>query len=219
MSLLSDFPRLDQWSENTLSDASLFMDGFLYISSGPAKTTLDRRGKDGERRQKTQTISVFVSHLNGMFCQRSNSVKHRSINQSHSVSCQTANRWIRKPNSPVKKIKGSVFQMGSAALPWELLSGGRLADDPVLNGSWECRLNWGQAKRKSEFKVVGGSFRDDFAPSRSEMWLQNCLSFVFRGGLKLLIRPRFTVSCSGCCRTSCSVAVQTAGAFPGPVGN
>lgn len=50
ISLLPDFPRLDQWSENTfLSDASLFMDGFLYISSGPAKTTLDRRGKDGER--------------------------------------------------------------------------------------------------------------------------------------------------------------------------
>uniref|UniRef100_A0A8C4H3R2 Arf-GAP with Rho-GAP domain, ANK repeat and PH domain-containing protein 2 n=1 Tax=Dicentrarchus labrax TaxID=13489 RepID=A0A8C4H3R2_DICLA len=39
---LSDFPRLEQWSENTtLSDASLFMDGFLYISSGPTKTTLD----------------------------------------------------------------------------------------------------------------------------------------------------------------------------------
>ncbi|XP_041820950.1 arf-GAP with Rho-GAP domain, ANK repeat and PH domain-containing protein 2 [Chelmon rostratus] len=41
---LSDFPRLEQWSENTsLSDASLFMDGFLYISAGPAKATLDRR--------------------------------------------------------------------------------------------------------------------------------------------------------------------------------
>lgn len=63
ISLLSDFPRLDQWSENTfLSDASLFMDGFLYMSSGPAKTTLDRRGKDGERRRKTHSISVFVSH-------------------------------------------------------------------------------------------------------------------------------------------------------------
>lgn len=48
-SLIAEFPRLDQWSENTpLSDASLFMDGFLYISSGPAKTTLERRGKDGE---------------------------------------------------------------------------------------------------------------------------------------------------------------------------
>uniref|UniRef100_A0A3B4Z229 PH domain-containing protein n=1 Tax=Seriola lalandi dorsalis TaxID=1841481 RepID=A0A3B4Z229_SERLL len=39
---LSDFPRLEQWSENpSLSDASLFMDGFLYISSGPAKSTLE----------------------------------------------------------------------------------------------------------------------------------------------------------------------------------
>uniref|UniRef100_A0A3P8SBI6 ArfGAP with RhoGAP domain, ankyrin repeat and PH domain 2 n=1 Tax=Amphiprion percula TaxID=161767 RepID=A0A3P8SBI6_AMPPE len=46
---LSDFPRLEQWSENASpSDASLFMDGFLYISSGPAKMTLDRRGRDGE---------------------------------------------------------------------------------------------------------------------------------------------------------------------------
>lgn len=77
ISLLPDFPRLDQWSENTfLSDASLFMDGFLYISSGPAKTTLDRRGKDGERRRKTHSIRVFVSDLNGVFCQRSNPVKH-----------------------------------------------------------------------------------------------------------------------------------------------
>uniref|UniRef100_A0A3B3VFP0 Rho-GAP domain-containing protein n=1 Tax=Poecilia latipinna TaxID=48699 RepID=A0A3B3VFP0_9TELE len=31
---LSDFPRLDQWSENALlSDVSVFMDGFLYVSS------------------------------------------------------------------------------------------------------------------------------------------------------------------------------------------
>uniref|UniRef100_A0A8C3AFZ4 ArfGAP with RhoGAP domain, ankyrin repeat and PH domain 2 n=1 Tax=Cyclopterus lumpus TaxID=8103 RepID=A0A8C3AFZ4_CYCLU len=39
---LSDFPRLEQWSESTsLSDVSIFMDGFLYISTGPAKTTPD----------------------------------------------------------------------------------------------------------------------------------------------------------------------------------
>ncbi|XP_061565758.1 arf-GAP with Rho-GAP domain, ANK repeat and PH domain-containing protein 2 isoform X2 [Cololabis saira] len=44
---LSDFPRLEPWSENaSLSDASLFMDGFLYISSGPSKMPLDRRGRD-----------------------------------------------------------------------------------------------------------------------------------------------------------------------------
>lgn len=93
ISLLPDFPRLDQWSENTfLSDASLFMDGFLYISSGPAKTTLDRRGKDGERWWETHSISVFVSDLTGVFCQCSSPVKHLSINQCQSVSCQTANR-------------------------------------------------------------------------------------------------------------------------------
>ncbi|KAF7659895.1 hypothetical protein LDENG_00291330 [Lucifuga dentata] len=44
---LSDFPRLEQWSENkSLPDASLFMDGFLCVSSGPAKMTLDCRGRD-----------------------------------------------------------------------------------------------------------------------------------------------------------------------------
>ncbi|MEQ2291878.1 Arf-GAP with Rho-GAP domain, ANK repeat and PH domain-containing protein 2 [Ameca splendens] len=44
---LSDFPRLDQCSENpSLSDASFFMDGFLYVSSGPVKMMPDRRGRD-----------------------------------------------------------------------------------------------------------------------------------------------------------------------------
>ncbi|CAB1439137.1 unnamed protein product, partial [Pleuronectes platessa] len=49
---LSDFPRLEQWSEDpSLSDVSLFMDGFLYISSGPAKSTLDRRRRDDMARR------------------------------------------------------------------------------------------------------------------------------------------------------------------------
>lgn len=40
---------MDHWSENaSQSDFSLFMDGFLYISSSQAKATLDRRGRDGE---------------------------------------------------------------------------------------------------------------------------------------------------------------------------
>lgn len=74
--MLTDFPRLEQWSENTfLSDASLFMDGFLYISSGPAKTTVDRRGKDGECECRvflcvcanSQSISAFVSDLKCVF--------------------------------------------------------------------------------------------------------------------------------------------------------
>uniref|UniRef100_A0A671W245 ArfGAP with RhoGAP domain, ankyrin repeat and PH domain 2 n=1 Tax=Sparus aurata TaxID=8175 RepID=A0A671W245_SPAAU len=43
---LSDFPRLDQWTDNTsLSESSLFMDGFLYISSGPSKTTVDHMAR------------------------------------------------------------------------------------------------------------------------------------------------------------------------------
>ncbi|TMS01944.1 Arf-GAP with Rho-GAP domain, ANK repeat and PH domain-containing protein 2, partial [Larimichthys crocea] len=60
---LSDFPRLEQWSENTsLSDASLFMDGFLYISSGSAKTTLDRRGRDDMSRRWCTLEGGFLSY-------------------------------------------------------------------------------------------------------------------------------------------------------------
>ncbi|XP_076581754.1 arf-GAP with Rho-GAP domain, ANK repeat and PH domain-containing protein 2 isoform X2 [Chaetodon auriga] len=60
---LSDFPRLEQWSENTsLSDASLFMDGFLYISSGPAKATLDRRGRDDMARRWCTLEGGFLSY-------------------------------------------------------------------------------------------------------------------------------------------------------------
>ncbi|XP_070785719.1 arf-GAP with Rho-GAP domain, ANK repeat and PH domain-containing protein 2 [Enoplosus armatus] len=60
---LSDFPRLEQWSENTsLSDASLFMDGFLYISSGPAKTTLDRHGRDDMARRWCTLEGGFLSY-------------------------------------------------------------------------------------------------------------------------------------------------------------
>lgn len=40
---------MDHWLENSSqSDCSLFMDGFLFISSREAKTTPDRRGRDGE---------------------------------------------------------------------------------------------------------------------------------------------------------------------------
>lgn len=78
---LADFPRLEQWTDNTsLSESSLFIDGFLYISSGPSKTTVDRRGRDGERKmpvckkkkKKTpgkanQSINPFVSNSNCVF--------------------------------------------------------------------------------------------------------------------------------------------------------
>ncbi|GLD53777.1 arf-GAP with Rho-GAP domain, ANK repeat and PH domain-containing protein 2, partial [Lates japonicus] len=60
---LSDFPRLEQWLENpSLSDASLFMDGFLYISSGPAKSTLDRRGRDDMARRWCTLEGGFLSY-------------------------------------------------------------------------------------------------------------------------------------------------------------
>ncbi|XP_023276619.1 arf-GAP with Rho-GAP domain, ANK repeat and PH domain-containing protein 2 isoform X2 [Seriola lalandi dorsalis] len=60
---LSDFPRLEQWSENpSLSDASLFMDGFLYISSGPAKSTLERRRRDDMTRRWCTLEGGFLSY-------------------------------------------------------------------------------------------------------------------------------------------------------------
>lgn len=60
---LSDFPRLEQWSESTsLSDASFFMDGFLYISTGPAKTTLDRRGRDDMTRRWCTLEGGYLSY-------------------------------------------------------------------------------------------------------------------------------------------------------------
>lgn len=60
---LSDFPRLEAWSESpSLSDSSLFMDGFLYISSGSAKTTLDRRGRDDMSRRWCTLEAGFLSY-------------------------------------------------------------------------------------------------------------------------------------------------------------
>ncbi|PWA28859.1 hypothetical protein CCH79_00012923, partial [Gambusia affinis] len=59
---LCDFPRLDQWSENSsLPDASIFMDGFLYVSSGPAKTMPDRRGRDDMGRRWCTLEGGFLS--------------------------------------------------------------------------------------------------------------------------------------------------------------
>ncbi|XP_068164232.1 arf-GAP with Rho-GAP domain, ANK repeat and PH domain-containing protein 2 isoform X2 [Antennarius striatus] len=60
---LSDFPRLEPWSENSsLSEASLFMDGFLYISSTPLKTTPDRRGRDEITRRWCTLEGGFLSY-------------------------------------------------------------------------------------------------------------------------------------------------------------
>uniref|UniRef100_A0AAQ4QX35 PH domain-containing protein n=1 Tax=Gasterosteus aculeatus aculeatus TaxID=481459 RepID=A0AAQ4QX35_GASAC len=60
---LSDFPRLEQWSESpSPSDASLFMDGFLYISAAPAKTSLDRRGRDDMARRWCTLEGGFLSY-------------------------------------------------------------------------------------------------------------------------------------------------------------
>ncbi|XP_027894710.1 arf-GAP with Rho-GAP domain, ANK repeat and PH domain-containing protein 2 isoform X1 [Xiphophorus couchianus] len=60
---LTDFPRLDQWSENaSLPDVSVFMDGFLYVSSGPAKTMPDRRGRDDMGRRWCTLEGGFLSY-------------------------------------------------------------------------------------------------------------------------------------------------------------
>ncbi|XP_030017810.1 arf-GAP with Rho-GAP domain, ANK repeat and PH domain-containing protein 2, partial [Sphaeramia orbicularis] len=60
---LTDFPRLEAWSENpSLCDSSLFMDGFLYISSGFSKSTLDRRGRDDMSRRWCTLEAGFLSY-------------------------------------------------------------------------------------------------------------------------------------------------------------
>ncbi|XP_056156183.1 arf-GAP with Rho-GAP domain, ANK repeat and PH domain-containing protein 2 [Lampris incognitus] len=60
---LSDFPKLEQWPENSSpSDALPFMDGFLYVSSGPAKTTTERRGKDDMVRRWCTLEGGFLSY-------------------------------------------------------------------------------------------------------------------------------------------------------------
>ena len=75
-------------------------------------------------------------------CQRSTPVKRWSINQCQSVSCQTANRLIRTPNSPVKTINESVFQMRSASALWGYLSDGSLCfDDPAVNAPRKYGVN------------------------------------------------------------------------------
>ncbi|XP_034020397.1 arf-GAP with Rho-GAP domain, ANK repeat and PH domain-containing protein 2 isoform X2 [Thalassophryne amazonica] len=60
---LSDFPRLEQWSENTsMSSSSPFMDGFLYISCSPAKSMLDRHGRDDMARHWCTLEGGFLSY-------------------------------------------------------------------------------------------------------------------------------------------------------------
>ncbi|XP_028331041.1 arf-GAP with Rho-GAP domain, ANK repeat and PH domain-containing protein 2 [Gouania willdenowi] len=60
---LSDFSSREQWSEHaSLSDALPFMDGFLYIYSGPARSTSDRRGKDDLTRRWCTLEGGFLSY-------------------------------------------------------------------------------------------------------------------------------------------------------------
>nr|XP_020467021.1 arf-GAP with Rho-GAP domain, ANK repeat and PH domain-containing protein 2 [Monopterus albus] len=60
---LSDFSRPEQWSANaSLFHASVFMAGFLYISSGPAKSTLDRHRRDEMARRWCILEGGFLSY-------------------------------------------------------------------------------------------------------------------------------------------------------------
>lgn len=135
------FTRVDEWSEDAcLSDASLFVDGFLYISCSSTKATLDRRGRDGESKchfaKSWQVQSIHQSvckQYKLQVCQRSSPVKRWSINQCQSVSCQAANHWIRTASSPVETINKSVFQMGSASVLWEVLSDTSMLDESSVN--------------------------------------------------------------------------------------
>ncbi|KAM6949543.1 arf-GAP with Rho-GAP domain, ANK repeat and PH domain-containing protein 2 [Aplochiton taeniatus] len=60
---LSDFPLLEQSSESGCPfDAPSFMDGFLYVSPGPSKATLDRRGRDDMTRRWCTLEGGFFSY-------------------------------------------------------------------------------------------------------------------------------------------------------------
>ncbi|KAM8882151.1 arf-GAP with Rho-GAP domain, ANK repeat and PH domain-containing protein 2 isoform 1-T2 [Synchiropus picturatus] len=60
---LCDFPPLDQWSENaSLSESSLYMDGFLYIAAGQARALLDRRLRDDLMRRWCTLEGGFLSY-------------------------------------------------------------------------------------------------------------------------------------------------------------
>ncbi|KAJ8008032.1 hypothetical protein DPEC_G00100520 [Dallia pectoralis] len=60
---LSDFPKLECSQENCpSSDAPSFMDGFLYCSAGPAKVTLDRRGRDDMTQRWCTLEGGFLSY-------------------------------------------------------------------------------------------------------------------------------------------------------------
>lgn len=62
---LSDFLRLEQWSEySSSSDSSPFMDGFLYIGSGAGKTstTVDRQRRDDMARRWCTLEARFLSY-------------------------------------------------------------------------------------------------------------------------------------------------------------
>ncbi|KAM9407748.1 LOW QUALITY PROTEIN: arf-GAP with Rho-GAP domain, ANK repeat and PH domain-containing protein 2 [Salvelinus alpinus] len=61
--LCVDFPKLESSSETSSpSDAPSFMDGFLYCSAGPAKATLDRRGRDDMVRRWCTLEGGFLSY-------------------------------------------------------------------------------------------------------------------------------------------------------------
>lgn len=137
---LIDFPRLEDWSEKASpSDTSLFMDGFLYIFSGPSKSTLDRRGRDGEcecRLSKPLAIHQSICKQSTLHvCQRSTPVMGWSINQCQSVSCQTANPYSKQSSQNYQWICLSWFL-------WEYLSDRRkFLDYPAVNTLHKQRVN------------------------------------------------------------------------------
>ncbi|KAM4611838.1 LOW QUALITY PROTEIN: arf-GAP with Rho-GAP domain, ANK repeat and PH domain-containing protein 2 [Polymixia lowei] len=60
---LSDFPKLEQGSEKSLlSDVPPFMDGFLYISPGPTRATLERRSREDLVRRWCTLEGGFLSY-------------------------------------------------------------------------------------------------------------------------------------------------------------
>lgn len=102
---------MNDWLEKASpSDFSLFMDGFLYISSSQAKITPDRRGRDGESpSNRSERLRVVLSV-------RPSKVRssYAPVDQSLSA-CQLSKR--RSFNPRAKAINGSGVQRGVCTIP------------------------------------------------------------------------------------------------------
>ncbi|XP_067379431.1 arf-GAP with Rho-GAP domain, ANK repeat and PH domain-containing protein 2 isoform X3 [Channa argus] len=121
---LTDFPRLELWSEKaSLSETSPFMDGFLYISLGLSKSTLDRRGRDDMARRWCTLEGGLLSYYEN---ERSLSPIGR-VDVSEAVSLAIS-------NTETMTGAGAVFTMELYLQPERILSVG--AETQEMQNDW-----------------------------------------------------------------------------------